>query len=157
MRVKHSLRMENKLILLVEDNPDDVALTLRAFKKANIANQIIVANNGVEALDYLFGTGLYQGRDISIQPEIILLDLKLPKLDGFEVLRTIRRDLRTKLLPVIVLTSSKEQQDVVESYGPAANTYVRKPVDFEESQQAVVNLGLFWLLINESPCHPAHH
>ncbi|MGN6717491.1 MAG: response regulator [Candidatus Binatia bacterium] len=149
--------MENNLILLVEDNPDDVALTLRAFKKANIANQIIVANNGVEALDFLFGTGSYQGRDISIQPEIILLDLKLPKLDGFEVLRTIRCDLRTKLLPVIVLTSSKEQQDVVESYGLGANSYVRKPVDFEEFQQAVVNLGLFWLLINESPCHPTRH
>lgn len=149
--------MDKKLILLVEDNPDDVALTLRAFNRAKIANEIVVTNSGVEALDFLFGTGSYQGRDMRIQPEIILLDLKLPKLDGFEVLRAIREDPRTKLLPVIVLTSSKEQQDVVESYGLGANSYVRKPVDFEEFQQAVVNLGLYWLLVNESPYHSAHN
>ena len=143
--------MKKKLILLVEDNPDDVALTLRAFKKANLANEIVVVSNGVEALDYLFGRGSYEGRDVGLQPEMVLLDLKLPKLDGLEVLRAIRLDPRTKLLPVIILTSSKEQQDVLESYGLGANSYVRKPVDFEEFQKAVVNLGLYWLVINETP------
>jgi CheY-like chemotaxis protein len=143
--------MEKKLILLVEDNPDDIALTLRAFKKSNIANEIMVCSDGVEALDFLFGRGSYADRDLNFQPEIILLDLKLPKLNGFEVLRAIRSDHRTKLLPVIILTSSREQQDIVEGYGLGANSYVRKPVDFEQFQQAILNLGLYWLVINEDP------
>ena len=143
--------MENRLILLVEDNPDDVALTLRAFKKSGIVNEIVVVNDGVEALDFLFGTGAYEKRNLDIQPEIILLDLKLPKVDGFDVLRAIRSDARTKLLPVIVLTSSKEQRDILKSYDLGANSYVHKPVDFEEFRQAVVNLGLYWLVLNEHP------
>ncbi len=143
--------MEKKLILLVEDNPDDVALTLRAFKKSNIGNEVVVVGDGVEAVDWLFGTGAFAGRDTRIQPEVILLDLKLPKKDGFEVLRAVRDDPRTKLLPVIILTSSREQQDVVEGYDLGANSYVRKPVAFEKFVDAVLSLGLYWLVLNEKP------
>ena len=139
------------MILLVEDNPDDEALTLRALKKNNITNKIVVAHDGVEALDYLFGTGMYAGRDTGSRPELILLDLKLPKVDGFEVLKKLRADERTKLLPVVILTSSKEQQDVVNGYGLGANSYVRKPVDFQDFVDAVLQLGLYWLILNETP------
>lgn len=143
--------MTRKVILLVEDNPDDQALTLRAFKKNNILNEMIVAHDGVEATDYLFGTGLYDGRDTNIQPAIILLDLKLPRIDGLEVLRRLRNDERTKLLPVIILTSSKEEQDLIDGYSLGANSYVRKPVNFEQFSEAVNQLGLYWLVLNESP------
>ena len=143
--------MGERVILLVEDNPDDEALTLRALKKNNITNKIVVARDGVEALDYLFGTGMYAGRDTSVEPELILLDLKLPKIDGFEVLKKLRADGRTRLLPVVILTSSKEQQDVVNGYGLGANSYVRKPVDFEQFVDSVRQLGLYWLVINERP------
>jgi two-component system response regulator len=146
--------MGERVILLVEDNPDDEALTLRALKKNNITNKIVVARDGVEALDYLFGTGMYAGRDTSAEPELILLDLKLPKIDGFEVLRKLRADERTKLLPVVILTSSKEQQDVVNGYGLGANSYVRKPVDFQDFVDAVLQLGLYWLVLNERPTDP---
>ena len=143
--------MGDRVILLVEDNPDDEALTLRALKKNNLTNKIVVARDGVEALDYLFGTGMYAGRDTSVEPELILLDLKLPKIDGFEVLKKLRADERTELLPVVILTSSKEQQDVVNGYGLGANSYVRKPVDFQEFVDAVLELGLYWLILNEKP------
>jgi two-component system response regulator len=144
--------MENQeTILLVEDNPDDVQLTLRAFRKNKIANDIIVARDGVEALDYLFGTGVYAGRDTSDKPKIILLDLKLPKLNGIQVLERLRADDRTALIPVVILTSSKEEQDMIRSYRNGANSYVRKPVDFNEFIEAVREIGLYWLLINEAP------
>jgi two-component system, response regulator len=143
--------MGDKLILLVEDNPDDVALTLRALKKNNISNKIVVASDGVEALDYLFGTGPYVGQDI-VQPQLILLDLKLPKLDGFEVLKKLRAASRTRFLPVVILTSSKEQQDIADGYGLGANSYIRKPVDFEQFVEAVRQLGVYWLILNEKPC-----
>ena len=143
--------MTDKTILLVEDNPDDEALTLRALKKNNILNEVVVARDGVEALDYLFGEGSYAGRDLSHMPEVILLDLKLPKIDGLEVLKRMRSDPRTKLLPVIILTSSVRDQDVAESYGLGANSYIRKPVDFEQFTEAVRQLGLYWLLLNVSP------
>lgn len=140
-----------KQILLVEDNVDDVELTRRAFKKNNIKNEMVVANDGAEALDYLFGSGKYVGRDLSNTPALILLDLKLPKIEGLEVLRRIREDERTRYLPVVVLTSSKEEQDLVRSYALGTNSYVRKPIDFDEFTKAVGFLGLYWLLINESP------
>ncbi|MBW4682128.1 MAG: response regulator [Microcoleus vaginatus WJT46-NPBG5] len=143
--------MENKIILLVEDNPDDQVLTLRALRKSNIANEVIVVNDGVEALDYLFGTGTYAGRDTSFMPQLILLDLKLPKLDGLQVLQRLRAEKRTQLLPVVVLTTSREEQDIIKSYSLGANSYVRKPVDFTEFAQAVQQLGLYWLLLNEAP------
>jgi two-component system response regulator len=143
--------MSNKVILLVEDNPDDAALTLRALKKNNILNEVVHAQDGVEALDYLFATGAHEGRDTSITPQIILLDLKLPKVDGLEVLRRLRSDERTRLLPVVVLTSSKEEQDVVESYRLGANSYIRKPVDFVQFTEAVRQLGLYWMVLNEMP------
>jgi two-component system response regulator len=143
--------MKERVILLVEDNADDEALTMRALSKNNITNKIVVARDGVEALDYLFGTGMYAGRDTSMQPELILLDLKLPKVDGFEVLKKLRADERTKLLPVVILTSSKEQQDVANGYGLGANSYVRKPVDFQHFVDAVLQLGLYWLVLNERP------
>lgn len=140
-----------KPILLVEDNPDDVELTLRALKKNNIQNDVIVANDGVEALDFLFGTGKYAGRDIEIMPALIMLDLKIPKIDGLEVLQHIRSQERTRLLPVVILTSSKEEQDVLRGYALGTNSYVRKPVDFVQFTEAVGLLGLYWLLINEAP------
>jgi len=143
--------MEDKLILLVEDNPDDEALTLRALKKNNIRNEVIIAHDGVEALDYLFGTGTYEGRDTRIMPQIILLDLKLPRLDGLEVLRRLRSDKRTRLLPVVILTSSKEEMDLINGYSLGANSYIRKPVDFPQFTEAIRQLGLYWLVLNESP------
>src|SRR5260370_15698354 len=149
LRCKRAGRVvvEERAILLVEDNPDDEALTLRALNKNNIKNKIVVARDGVEALDYLFGTGMYADRDPGSRPELILLDLKLPKVDGFEVLKKLRADERTKLLPVVILTSSKEQQDVVNGYGLGANSYVRKPVDFQDFVDAVLQLGLYWLAL----------
>jgi len=140
----------DKVILLVEDHPDDEELTMRALAKNNIKNEVVVARDGVQALEYLFGTGAYAGRDLNQMPQIILLDLKLPKIDGLEVLRRLRADDRTKFLPVVVLTSSKEEQDIVKSYQLGANSYVRKPVDFMEFTTAVQQLGLYWLILNES-------
>ena len=146
--------MKQVCILLVEDNPDDVELTLRAFKKNNIQNEVIVANDGAEALDYLFATGAHVGRDTDIMPTVILLDLQLPKIDGLEVLRRIRGDERTKLIPVIILTSSKEEQDLISSYKMGANSYIRKPVDFVQFSEAIRQLGLYWLILNEPPPGP---
>jgi two-component system response regulator len=143
--------MNNKIILLVEDNPDDEALTLRALEKNNIMNKVVVAHDGVEALDYLFGEGSYAGRDSGVMPEVILLDLKLPKIDGLEVLRRIRADRRTKLLPVVILTSSKEERDLIEGYSLGANSYIRKPVDFAQFGKAVNELKLYWLVLNVAP------
>jgi two-component system response regulator len=143
--------VSDKPILLVEDNPDDQALTMRALKKNNILNDVVVAQDGVEALDYLFGTGAHVGRDVSNLPAVVLLDLKLPKVDGLEVLRRLRAEQRTKLLPIVVLTSSKEEQDLVHSYSLGANSYIRKPVDFGQFIEAVRQLGLYWLVLNESP------
>lgn len=140
-----------KIILLVEDNADDEVLTRRALRKNNIGNELVVARDGAEALDYLFATGEYEGRDLSVMPQVILLDLKLPKVDGLEVLRRLRADERTKLLPVVILTSSKEQQDLVDGYGYGANSYIRKPVDFAQFLEAVRQLGLYWLVLNETP------
>ena len=142
--------MSTKTILLVEDNPDDVTLTLRALKKNNIGNDVVVARDGVEALEYLFGTGRHSGRDPSL-PQVVLLDLKLPKLDGLEVLRRLRADERTRLLPVVILTSSDEERDIASGYGLGANSYVRKPVDFSAFTKAVNRLGLYWLVLNQSP------
>ena len=146
--------MTDRAILLVEDNPDDEALTLRAFKKHNITNEVVVAHDGAEALEYLFGTGRYAGRDLRLMPQLILLDLKLPKVDGLEVLRQLRADDRTRLLPVVVLTSSTEERDLVESYRLGANSYVRKPVDFTQFVEAARQLGLYWLLMNQAPPVP---
>jgi len=143
--------MGSKTILLVEDNPDDVDLTLRALKKNNIKNEIVVAGDGAEALDYLFGKGKYSGRDLIMMPNIILLDLKLPKIDGLEVLRRLRANKLTKLLPVVILTSSSEEQDIINCYSLGVNSYVRKPVDFNQFAEAVSQLGLYWLLLNELP------
>lgn len=146
--------MTRKVILLVEDNPDDEALTLRALKKNNILNEVVVARDGAMALDYLFGMNEYAGRDISEWPEIVLLDLKLPKVSGLEVLRKIRTDERTRAIPVVILTSSREEQDLTESYGLGVNSYVRKPVDFSQFLEAVKQIGLYWLLLNEPPVSP---
>ena len=143
--------MDKKLILLVEDNPDDETLTLRAFKRNNILNEVVVARDGVEALDYLFSSGMYADRDMSVMPQVILLDLKLPKIDGLEVLRRLRADDRTKFLPVVILTSSKEEQDLINSYSLGANSYIRKPVDFSQFIEAVQQLKLYWLVLNEVP------
>jgi CheY-like chemotaxis protein len=140
-----------KYILLIEDNPDDVALTLRAFQKNNIMNNVVIAKDGAEALDYLFCTGEYADRDCNDTPQIILLDLKLPKINGLEVLTRIREDERTRLLPVIILTSSKEQQDLLDGYSLGANSYIRKPVDFNQFTEAVRQLGLYWLVLNIGP------
>ncbi|MCG6962758.1 MAG: response regulator [Acidobacteria bacterium] len=142
---------ETKIILLVEDNPDDQQLTLRALKRHNIANRVIIANDGVEALDYLFATGDHAGREPQALPALVLLDLKLPRLDGLEVLQRIRGDQRTSLLPVVILTSSSEERDLINGYTLGANSYVRKPVDFEQFAKAVQQLGLYWLVINETP------
>lgn len=137
------------MILLVEDNPDDELLTIRALRQNNLANEIIVARDGVEALDFLFSTGMYAGRDPELMPQLILLDLKLPRVDGIEVLRRVRADERTKLLPVVVLTSSDEDKDIMASYELHANSYVRKPVDFDEFVQVIRQIGLYWLVLNK--------
>ena len=138
-------------ILLVEDNPDDVKLTLRAFKDHNLTNEIVLVRDGAEALDYIFGTGAYAGRDVTDKPAVIFLDLKLPKFDGLEVLRRIRGDPRTALQPVVILTSSSEEQDMIQGYALGANSYVRKPVDFDHFMEAARQLGLYWLLLNQAP------
>jgi CheY-like chemotaxis protein len=141
--------MDNKVILLVEDNPRDEALTLRALKKSNIVNEVVVARDGVEALDFFFGTGTHVGRDTTVMPQLILLDLKLPKLDGLEVLRKLRAEERTKRLPIVVFTSSSEEEDMIKSYDLGANSYVRKPVDFDQFLEATRQLGLYWLVLNQ--------
>ena len=143
--------MNEKVVLLVEDNPDDVELALRAFRKNNLLNEVVVAQDGVEALDYLFGTGAYAGRDPMALPQLVLLDLNLPRLGGLDVLRRIRADERTQLLPVVILTTSKEEQDRLQSYRLQANSYIRKPVDFEQFSRAIQQLGLYWLVLNENP------
>jgi two-component system, response regulator len=143
--------MAQNVILLVEDNPDDELLTLRALRKNNIVNEVVVAHDGVEALDYLFGTGAHAGRDPAVVPQVVLLDLKLPRLDGLEVLRRLRADERTQLLPVVILTSSDEERDLYEGYRSGANSYIRKPVDFAEFSEAVRQLGTYWLALNQ-PC-----
>jgi len=139
------------IMLLVEDNPDDVELTLLAFEQSKIVNDIVVAKDGQEALDYLFATGNQTGRDPALLPEVVLLDLKLPKVDGLDVLKRMRANERTRRLPVVVLTSSKEEQDVLRSYDLGANSYVQKPVDFAEFIEAARHLGLYWLVLNEAP------
>jgi two-component system response regulator len=141
------------IILLVEDNPDDVELTLRAFRKSKILNEIVVVSDGVEALDYLFATGAHAGRNPKIVPEVVLLDLKLPKIAGLEVLRRLRADERTRRIPVVVLTSSNEERDVLSSYDLGANSFVRKPVDFAQFVEAAQQLGLYWLVMNQPPPH----
>ena len=143
--------MNDREILLVEDTLDDELLTIRALAKNGIKNPVVVARDGVEALDYLFGTGAYAGRDASITPTVVLLDLKLPRIDGLEVLRRVRADPRTRTTPVVILTSSREQQDIVTGYSIGANSYVRKPVDFTEFVKAIGHLGLYWLILNEAP------
>ncbi|MBN1368036.1 MAG: response regulator [Dehalococcoidales bacterium] len=143
--------MERKVILLVEDNPDDVDLTLRSFKQHNISNEVVVAQDGIEALDYLFATGAYSGRDKNVLPAVVLLDLNMPKIDGLEILRRIRGNKLTELIPVVILTSSNEENDVITGYKLGANSYVRKPVDFDQFSEAIRLLGLYWLLTNEPP------
>jgi two-component system, response regulator len=147
--------MNNLPILLVEDNPDDELLTTRAFKKNGILNEVFVAHDGVEALEYLFGTGKVGGSEPKVWPQVVLLDLNLPRVSGLDVLRRIREEERTKSLAVVVLTSSKEEEDILRSYALGANAYVRKPVDFVQFNEAIRTLGLFWLLINETPPHKA--
>lgn len=142
---------EGKIILLVEDNADDEVLTIRALKKNNILNEVVVARDGAEALDYLFGTGAHAGRDVSVPPQVVLLDLKLPKFSGLEVLKRIREDARTRLQPVVILTSSVEEQDVNAGYDLGANSYIRKPVDFSQFSEAARQIGLYWLVLNEAP------
>jgi two-component system response regulator len=143
--------MPDKVILLVEDNRDDEELTLDALQATNIRNEVVVARDGVEALDFLFGTGRHAGRDVSAGPAVTLLDLKLPKVDGLEVLRRVRADEQTRFFPIVILTSSTEEQDLVRGYSLGANSYIRKPVDFAQFTEAVRHLGLYWLLLNEAP------
>ncbi|MGH8707564.1 MAG: response regulator [Burkholderiales bacterium] len=143
--------MVEKSILLVEDNPDDEDLTLRALRQAKVANEVIVARDGVEALDYMFGKGKFAGRDVTILPAVILLDLKLPKLSGLDVLQRLRADARTRLIPIVILTSSSEDEDMLQSYASGANSYVRKPVEFGAFANSVSQLGVYWLLLNQSP------
>ena len=146
-----STALAGKTILLVEDNPDDEALALRAFARHGIRQQVRVARDGVEALDYLFGRGAHAARDLARQPTVTLLDLKLPRLDGLEVLRQLRADARTRTLPVVILTSSREDQDLVRGYSLGANSYIRKPVDFHQFVEAVRQIGAYWLQLNENP------
>jgi len=143
--------IRNRVILLVEDNPNDVELTLRAFKKSNVTNEIVVARDGEQAIQYLFSTGPHAGRNPKEMPEVVLLDMKLPKIDGLGVLRRIRADERTRRLPVVILTSSKEEKDVMSSYDLGANSFVRKPVDFADFVDAAKHLGIYWLTVNEPP------
>ena len=143
--------MNSKIILLVEDNPSDIELTKRALGKSHVANELVVAEEGQAALDYVFGAGAYAGRDVTELPALVLLDLKLPRVDGLEVLRRIRADERTRRLPVVVLTTSKEEQDIAASYDRGVNSYIRKPVDFVQFAQAIQQLGLYWLVWNEAP------
>jgi len=143
--------MADKTILLVEDNPDDEDLTLRALRQAKISNEVVVARDGIEALDYLFGKGKFEGRDAAKLPTVVLLDLKLPKLSGLDVLQRLRADPRTKLVPVVILTSSSEDEDMLRSYASGANSYVRKPVEFGPFANAVQQLGVYWLLLNQPP------
>ncbi len=143
--------MSEKIILVVEDNPDDEEFTLRALKRANVTNEIVVVRDGEEAVDYLFGTGRHAGRDPADRPAVVLLDLKLPKLNGIEVLQRMRAAAETRLVPVVILTSSSEEEDKLKSYSSGANSYVRKPVEFAAFADAVARLGVYWLLINESP------
>lgn len=143
--------MKSKSILLVEDNPDDVELTMRALAKSHVANSVDLAVDGVEALEYLSCTGKFAGRDPCVMPQVILLDLKMPRMDGLEVLRRIRADEKTRLLPVVILTTSSEERDRVESYKLGANSYIRKPVDFGQFAESVRQLGLYWLVLNEAP------
>lgn len=145
--------MNHKMILLVEDNADDEALTLRALNKNRVANSVVVVRDGAEALDFLFCKGAYADRDPLDMPQVTLLDLKLPKVDGLEVLRQMRNDPRTKTLPVVILTSSKEEQDLVAAYTNGANSYVRKPVDFNQFADSIKQLGMYWLILNEVPPH----
>lgn len=145
------MTVEEKVILLVEDNPADVKLTQVALKHANIANELVVVSDGVEALDYLFGTGSYKGRNIQKLPAVTLLDLKMPRMDGLEVLKRLRANPLTKLLPIVIMTSSREEKDVIKSYESGCNAYVRKPVDFSQFAAAISQLGLFWLVLNETP------
>lgn len=143
--------MKEKVILLVEDNPDDEMLTIRALKKNKILNEVVVAHDGPEALDYLFGTGKYSQRDMSVHPQVVLLDLNLPKLSGLEVLKRIRAEESTRLLPVVILTTSNEEKDLLGSYSLGANSYIRKPVDFEQFSEAIRQLGMYWLVLNRAP------
>ena len=143
--------MKDKVILLVEDNADDEILTLRALKVNNIANEVVVARDGAGALDYLFGTGPHSGRDTSVRPQVVLLDLNLPKIAGLDVLRRIRSEESTRMLPVVVLTTSNEEKDLVDGYSLGANSYVRKPVDFAQFSEAVRQLGMYWLVLNTTP------
>jgi CheY-like chemotaxis protein len=143
--------MAEKTILLVEDNADDEELTIRALRQAKVANEVVVTRDGIEALDYLFGNGKFEGRDTTHQPAVVLLDLKLPKLNGLDVLQRLRADDRTRLVPVVVLTSSSEDEDMLNSYASGANSYVRKPVEFGAFAGAVTQLGIYWLLLNEPP------
>lgn len=143
--------MKNKIILLVEDNPDDQELTIRALKKNNYPYKVVVAKDGAEALDYLFGEGDYEGWDMSRMPQVVLLDLKLPRVDGLEVLQRIRTDERTRLLPVVILTTSNEDKDIKRGYHYGANSYIRKPVDFGQFMEAIREMGLYWLVLNQPP------
>ena len=148
------MAMDMKKVLLVEDNEDDIDLTLLSFRNNRIANEVIVARDGVEALDYLYGTGKHTGRDISVQPAVVFLDINLPKVNGLEVLKRLRGDPRTRRLPIVILTSSVEERDLVASYDLGVNSYIRKPVDLEQFNEAVKQLGMYWILLNELPGKP---
>lgn len=146
--------MANRIILLVEDNPDDEELILRSFRRSHVLNEVIVARDGEEALDYLLGMGKFSGRDLNLMPQVVLLDLKLPKVGGLEVLERMRREPHTAMIPVVILTSSSEEEDILASYKLGANSYVRKPVEFQHFAEAVQQVGLYWMLVNSSPPAP---